>query len=253
MKQNKTPILYSNGDSVVWGAELENKETQRFSGILSKELGMIDCNNSSAGVSNDYIYRQTMRDVTHWLETGECWSEESGWVTSKDIFVTIGWTSPTRFEWWNGTSYQQERLWKGYDKWGDDDKDKSTEDEFVLNQTQDLPSYIRTFNHILALSSWLDLNGIGFNFYNTFYEYDLSVEQGIGKIDSFGRNEYQTCLDYTWKNLPKDFTENTMYNYLITEGGGFLPRKHPTKESHILWANYLKDTRATYVFKRSLR
>ncbi len=53
MKQNKTPILYSNGDSVVWGAELENKETQRFSNILSKDLGMIDCNNASAGVSND--------------------------------------------------------------------------------------------------------------------------------------------------------------------------------------------------------
>jgi hypothetical protein len=31
------PILYTNGDSVVWGAELESKETQRFSSLISKE------------------------------------------------------------------------------------------------------------------------------------------------------------------------------------------------------------------------
>jgi len=253
MKQTKTPILYSNGDSVVWGAELENKETQRFSGILSKQLGMIDCNNSSAGVSNDYIYRQTMRDVTHWLETGECWSEESGWVISENMFVTIGWTSPTRFEWWNGTSYQQERLWTGYDKWGTNDENLTTEDEFVLNQTEDIPSYIRTFNHILALSSWLDLNGIGFTFFNTFYEYDLSVdiEPQINKIDNFGRDKDQLCLDYIWKNLPKDFSTNTMYEYLKEEGGEFLPRNHPSDESHILWANYLKETRAMFVFRKT--
>jgi len=246
------PILYTNGDSVVWGSELENKETQRFSNILSKELGMIDCNNASAGVSNDYIYRQTMRDVTHWLETGDCWSEESGWVTSKDLFVTIGWTSPTRFEWWNGTSYQQERLWKGYDTWGKVDENRTTEDEFILNQTEDIPSYIRTFNHILGLSSWLDLNGIGFNFFNTFYKYDLSVDDyGIDKVDNFGRNGYQLCLDYLWKNLPQAFTKNTMYEYLKEEGGDFLPRKHPSKESHIIWANHLKETRSMFVFRKT--
>ena len=246
------PILYTNGDSVVWGSELENKETQRFSNILSKELGMIDCNNASAGVSNDYIYRQTMRDVTHWLETGDCWSEESGWVTSKDLFVTIGWTSPTRFEWWNGTSYQQERLWKGYDTWGKVDENRTTEDEFILNQTEDIPTYIRTFNHILGLSSWLDLNGIGFNFFNTFYKYDLSVDDyGIDKVDNFGRNGYQLCLDYLWKNLPQSFTKNTMYEYLKEEGGDFLPRKHPSKESHIIWANHLKETRSMFVFRKT--
>ena len=42
----------------------------------------------------------------------------------------------------------KERLWTGYDKWGDNDKDRTTEDKFVLNQTEDIPSYIRTFNQI---------------------------------------------------------------------------------------------------------
>ena len=144
------PILYTSGDSVVWGAELKDKSRERFSYLVSEELDMVDCNNASAGVSNDYIYRQTMRDVSHWLESRKCWSEETGWVQSNQMYVIIGWTSPTRFEWWNGNSFQQERLWTGYDKWGDNDKDRTTEDEFVLNQTSDLPSYIRTFNHILG-------------------------------------------------------------------------------------------------------
>ena len=51
--------LYSHGDSVVWGAELENKKTERFSYHIANKLELVDCNNASAGVSNDYIYRQT--------------------------------------------------------------------------------------------------------------------------------------------------------------------------------------------------
>ena len=62
-------ILYTNGDSVVWGAELDDKKNERFSNLLSEQNDLIDCNNASAGVSNDYIYRQTMRDVSHWLDT----------------------------------------------------------------------------------------------------------------------------------------------------------------------------------------
>ena len=55
--------LYSNGDSTIWGAELDDKEKERFSSIVADKLGWIDCNNASSGVSNDYIYRQTLRDL----------------------------------------------------------------------------------------------------------------------------------------------------------------------------------------------
>ena len=232
------PILYTNGDSVVWGAELERKQTQRFSNLLAVQKGWVECNNASAGVSNDYIYRQTMRDVSHWLETGKCWSEESGWVESDELNVVIGWTSPTRFEWWTGTEYQQERLWEGYDKWGDLDKDRTTEDEFVLNQTSLIPSYIRTFNHVIGLSSFLDKHKIPYIFFNVFYEYVLGLLPE-GKIDKFGRDEDQLGLKSLWNQLPNEFRYQTMYGYIRSEGGEFLPRKHPTKESHQLWASYL--------------
>lgn len=232
------PILYTNGDSVVWGAELENKETERFSSILATEKGWIDCNNASAGVSNDYIYRQTMRDVSHWMEHKKVWSEETGWVESDELIVVIGWTSPTRFEWWTGNDYQQERLWIGYDMWGDGDKDRITELGFVINQTEDIPSYIRTFNHIIGLSAFLQRCGIEYYFFNTFYGYK-GLEEPKTLIDKYGRPEHQIDTHSLWKQLPDEFTFGTMYDYIRFMGEGFLPRNHPTKEGHREWSNFL--------------
>jgi hypothetical protein len=232
-------ILYTNGDSVVWGAELENKRTERFSNLISVQYNWIDCNNASAGVSNDYIYRQTMRDVSHWLDTKKCWSEESGWVESDELFVMIGWTAPTRFEWWTGEKYQQERLWVGYDKWGENDKYRTTEDEFVLNQTDAIPSYIRTFNQIIGLSSFLDKHKIPYYFFNVFYDYNFKGLDIDSKIDKYGRTENQLSFESLWKQLPQEFKSETMYNYIELKGGGFLNRNHPTKESHDIWKNYL--------------
>jgi len=230
--------LYSSGDSTTWGAELDNKEVERYSSLISKENSWIDFNNASAGMSNDYMFRQTLRDVTHWLDTKEVWSEETGWVKSDKLYVIIGWTAPTRFEWWTGNEYQQERHWAGYDKWGDNDKNRTTEDQFVLNQTDIIPSYIRTFNHIISLSSFLEKHQIPYHFFNVFYEYDINIELN-SKIDKFGKEKNQLGLESLLKLLPKEFNETTTYQYIKERGGDFLPRKHPSKESHYLWASYL--------------
>jgi hypothetical protein len=231
-------VLYTNGDSVVWGAELENKVDERFSKVLSDKLGMIDCNNASSGVSNDYIYRQTLRDVSHWLETNQVWGEESGWVDADELLVVIGWTAPTRFEWWDGSKYIQERLWAGYDKWGEPDTERTTEDTFVLHQTELIPSYIRTLNHILGLSSYLDKHNISYYFFNVFYEY-TALEEPITQLDSFGRTSHQVSYTSLFNNTPKSFRSKTMYNYIKENGGNFLPRKHPDKMSHQMWAEFL--------------
>jgi hypothetical protein len=237
---NSKPILYSNGDSVVWGAELEVKEMERYSKVVADHWRWVDCNNASAGVSNDYIYRQTLRDVSHWLDTKEVWSEETGWVKSDKLYVIIGWTSPTRFEWWDGEKYVQDRLWVDYDKWGKPDENQTTElqDKFILHQNELIPSYIRTFNHIVSLSSFLEKHKIPYYFYNTFYKYNTNIEIN-SKIDKFGRDENQLSLESLEKLLPKDFLNNTMYGYLKEKGGDFLPRKHPSKKSHYLWGSYL--------------
>jgi hypothetical protein len=235
-----SPILYSNGDSVSWGAELDNKEIERYSKVVADHWDWVDCNNSSAGVSNDYIYRQTLRDVSHWLNTKECWSEETGWIKSDKLYVIIGWTSPTRFEWWDGEKYIQDRLWVDYDKWGKPDEFQTTElqDKFILHQNEVIPSYVRTFNHIVSLSSFLENHNIPYFFFNTFYEYEIPKEPVV-KIDKFGRDEKQLSFESLTKLISKNFFDLTMYRYLKEKGGDFLPRKHPSKKSHYIWASYL--------------
>lgn len=232
------PILYTIGDSVVWGAELENKEKERFSSIIASHWNWWDCNNASAGVSNDYIFRQTLRDVSYWLDTKESWSEETGWVKSDKFYVIIGWTAPTRFEWWEDGQYIQERLWAPYDKWGDTDSDKMTSAMFALNQTEIIPSYIKTFNQIISLSAFLEKNNIPYIFYNTMYEYENNIQLN-SKIDKFGRDKNQLGFESMKKLIPNEFFNLTMYGYLNEKGGDFLPRKHPSKKSHYLWGSYL--------------
>ena len=227
-------ILYSIGDSVTWGAELENKEQERYSKLVANHLNAIDCNNASAGVSNDYIFRNTMRDILQWLDTGRIWDETNGWVESDGLKVLIGWTSPTRFEWWDGKKYAQDRLWVDYDKWGAPDVNQTTEqqDKFILHQNELIPSYIRAFNHIQSLISLCELNGIDYYFFNTFYHYE-NIKEPKSKIDSWGRDTDQLGLNYLKVDM------DNMYDYLNKNNGTFHERKHPTKESHKMWANYI--------------
>ena len=50
------------------------------------------------------------------INTNQIWSEESD-NEGDELIVVVGWMyQPTRFEWWTGNQYQQERLWTGYDK-----------------------------------------------------------------------------------------------------------------------------------------
>jgi len=233
-------ILYSNGDSVTWGAELDDKNNERYSKLVSNHYNAIDCNYASAGVSNDYIYRTTLRDIIHWKNTKKSWSEETGWIEDDNMMVLIGWTSPTRFEWWNGSEYIQDRLWVDYDKWGSPDEYQTTElqDKFILYQNEIIPSYIRTFNHIISLSSILNHYKIPFYFFNVFYDYK-NVKNPKNKIDKFGRDEFQLSFEYYNNEINKSFFNTSMYGYLKKNRGKFLPRKHPTKESHKMWADYI--------------
>ena len=227
-------ILYSIGDSVTWGAELENKEEERYSNLVANHLNGIDCNNASAGVSNDYIFRNTMRDINQWIKTKRIWDETNGWVESDELKVLIGWTSPTRFEWWDGEKYVQDRLWVDYDKWGKPDENQTTEqqDKFILHQNELIPSYIRTFNHIQSLISLCELNGIDYYFFNTFYQYEI-IKEPNSKIDLWGRETEQLGLKYLKVEM------DNMYDYLNKNNATFHERKHPTKKSHKLWANYI--------------
>ena len=113
-----------------------------------------------------------------------------------------------------------------------------TEDTFVLNQTEDIPSYIRTFNHIIGLASFLDKNDIPYYFFNTFYDYKFPLEPET-LIDTYGKPTHQLDLKSLWKQLPPEFKNETMYSYIKDNGGELLKRNHPSAISHEIWANHL--------------
>lgn len=231
-------ILYSNGDSVVWGAELKNKFDTRFSNLLSQNLNCFDCNKASAGVSNDYIYRTTIRDISHWLKTKNIWSEKTDWIHSNNVYVVIGWTAPTRNEIWNGFEFNQYRDWLEFDMWGVNDKNKKTDNQIIKYINDIIPSYIKTFNYIITLSAFLEKFNIPYYFFNIFYNYTLPNEPK-NLIDPFGNYKIQHALSDLYNLLPNSFKEENMYDFLFENGGTFLERKHPSEKSHKIFSDYI--------------
>ena len=68
---------------------------------------------------------------------------------------------------------------------------KTTEDDFVLHQSELIPSYIKTFNQIISLESLLRLHNIDYYFFNTFYQYE-DIDEPKSKIDKWGRENILT-------------------------------------------------------------
>ena len=52
--------IYFDGCSWTWGGELEDNESERFSAIISKEMGAEEHNFSRPMASNDRILRQLL-------------------------------------------------------------------------------------------------------------------------------------------------------------------------------------------------
>ena len=110
-------------------------------------------------------------------------------------------------------------------KIADENQTTDLQDKFILHQNELTPSYIRTFNQIKSLESFLRLNKIDFYFFNTFYQYE-ELDEPNSKIDLWGGIKRQLGLEYYKIQM------DNMFDYLKKENGTFHERKHPTKESH---------------------
>ena len=90
-------ILYTIGDSFVF----RGFDYKSWTSYLSDRLGWVDANNGMSGTSNDRSYRSVVRDISRIKKSGKLWTESTGDIECglDDLFVIVGWTSPTRFEW----------------------------------------------------------------------------------------------------------------------------------------------------------
>ena len=81
------------GDSWCWGSDLgRNRTVLRYSRLLSEKLKVESCTNlSKPGISNSYI----VFTLLNWLAQKEYLS---GKRDTSELFISIGWTSPERFD-----------------------------------------------------------------------------------------------------------------------------------------------------------
>ena len=106
----KKKILYTIGDSFVF----RGFDYTSWSSLLSKSLDWVDANNGMSGTSNDRSYRSVVRDISRIkVSENKLWTESTDDIELHldDIFVIVGWTSPTRFEWYQNGEYLSSRLW----------------------------------------------------------------------------------------------------------------------------------------------
>lgn len=245
----KVKILYTNGDSVSWGSELQDR-SNRFSTLLAKEKGLIDFNVASSGISNDRIFRNTLRDVCKFLNGEPIYNEELGYVKVDEMFVLISLTAPTRFDYFDGDVFVREHLWTHKDKWGKIDEARKTDNKYVIHHSHLTPSFLRVFQQIISLKSFLELNKIPYICINAFFDYDIDEISIVNKdidVDKVAKqfddtNDYFGLLDL-YKHIPNTFKDINLIKYLkgFKDDSMFEERGHPSPKGHKEIAKLLKD------------
>lgn len=252
-------VLYSIGDSITWGAELKNKKN-RFSRIIADELDYIDFNCASSGISNDRIFRNTIRDISKFVNGNKISNEEIGSINANKLFVLVQFTAPTRFDYFDGDVFIPERFWDN-DKWGYKDMHRITDNQYIINQTDIRASMVRTFQYVLTLQSFLEKHKIPYLIVNGFNEIN---EEEISLLDNKIneekiRNTYDTIDSYfalqnMYNLLPDSYKKNSLYSLLKNKSNCFAERGHANIKGNIIIAdNLIKKVNDILKSKRKIQ
>jgi len=247
----KKKILYTIGDSFVF----RGFNYTSWSSLLSERLDWVDANNGMSGTSNDRSYRSVVRDISRIKASNKLWTESTGDIDCNldDIFVIVGWTSPTRFEWYQNGEYLSSRLWsKSTFKRRDNLRiDFSFSDEISLPMSDECNSMINFFNQIITLKTFLEINNIPNIFYNTFFPFDHDTEEyyetAISKIESnkpksfigFDNPNTYYSLNDLWKEVPNDYKKYNQLKCVTLDN--IDETLHPNDEGNKIWANFLYE------------
>lgn len=260
------------GDSWTWGAELvdpieepvpimkldggghdrQNKpinkayrEKNRYIGLLAEKLRATVVDLSSPGISNDTIYRLLL---DYLLE-----NDYLGGKDTTDLFISIGWTSPERTEFfykekWGGDNFAM------FGPWSIDQKYDNEE----LNDFFNL--YYKYFSHpaeyirryiiqIYNLEMILKKFNIKYVMHQAFYHHlhetlttwddDRYIRTSLDKITKADKKLYDMIDPVRFLN--KDQSDGTMHHTIIKLGGkeNVFEVWHPNTLGHRLFADYL--------------
>tara|TARA_B100001778_G_scaffold280526_1_gene245278 strand:+ start:822 stop:1583 length:762 start_codon:yes stop_codon:yes gene_type:complete len=244
-------ILYTIGDSFVF----RGFDYKSWTSYLSDSLGWVDANNGMSGTSNDRSYRSVVRDISRIKKSGKLWTESTGDIECglDDLFVIIGWTSPTRFEWFQNGEYLSSRLWSKSTFQRRDNLriDFTFSDDISLPMSDECNSLINFFNQIITLKTFLNQNNISNLFYNTFFPFNENTmeyyEKIITKIENnkpksfigFDNPDTYYCLKDLWEEVPEDYKKYNQLEYVTLDNVD--ETLHPNDVGNMMWAKYLQE------------
>jgi len=286
-KEQEATEIICDGDSWVFGCEIVDpniassypKETHPgkydylpkndryripriFSSHLSKLLNSKVTNLSWPGDDNGTILRRVINYISRqYLEKN---------VSTDNLFVIVGWTSPERNSFWykdTDESSRPFRLWPQINNF-----DFSSQEEFwkiyvkyLWNPEEYIPRYIL---NVLQFQNFCRVHNIKWMCFNSFYQTpgespdnwkDLNMQEEIHKLknklgghefhyssDPFRRQIHTNDYMSLWESIDsvrfykKNDAENTFKSFCIRNNAGQpFNGYHPSELSHKLWADEL--------------
>ena len=244
-------ILYTIGDSFVF----RGPQYTTWSKLLANKLNYIDANNGVAGTSNDRSYRSVIRDVSRVETEGKLWTEFTGDIDCKleNLFIIVGWTSPSRFEWYDNGEFLSSRFWKNstFTLMNNSRIDFSFSDDITIPLSDMTNSLVRFFNQILTLKNFLENKKIKHIFYNTFFPFNgNTIEYFETIIEEIEQNKPKSLVGFDnpstfyslkslWKQVPEDYKKYNQAKYVTSEN--LDETLHPTLEGNKLWSDFLYE------------
>lgn len=214
-------------------------EQHRYTHYLAQELGYEEVNGSESGCDNYRIAERTIRDLDGLLSQG---------VSSKDVFVIIGWSDIQRFpsrrcEWSAST------IPFANTPEDEDQKNITTlaEIEYGQHAVDSFKRYLRALSH---LRTYLTVHGFKYLFLNMLFDTRTKKElkRYANHIPMQLIEQYFSTSDFidgVFDNIiaPIDLIErldgSTMLSFLSRNQLDICSGGHPGKETHYQYANYL--------------
>lgn len=269
--------LVGCGDSWCWGAELVDpieepipimdlegdnfwrqqkpiniayREKYRYLNLLGEKLGATEIVDlSKPSYSNEAIIRVLIQ-----------WLSDEGYTAGRDtsdLFITIGWSSPERREFYTNRGSEEYYFelgpWSGDRKHGDPDWDQFF--KLYVTHFWKESEYIRRWIHdVYKTEVLLKYLNIKYVMHQAFYHHYL---EPINTWDDqkYKKQKFPTVTEADrklWDNIDSkkfinknDEEIGSSHHYIIKQVDGDVKKVllswHPNEYGHKLWANYLYD------------
>jgi hypothetical protein len=245
--EEPTPIMHLPGggfERQLKPINIEYRLKHRYLNIFADKIGATEIVDlSKPSLSNDAIVRRLIEFLVN-----------EGYTTGRDtsdLFITIGWTSPERREFyykerWGADNWMEFGPWSMDQKHGNEDVDKFMRLYFdnFWNEGEFLHRWIQ---QVWQTELMLKSLNIKYVMHQAFYHHHTQM---INQWDDTKYKEKFTTITQAdkllWdsvdniKFIHKDHPESgTMHHYMLSIATDVFEVFHPNHKGHAIWADYM--------------